>query len=203
MRGDLAGVPADLRFTELYEEHFPQLVVFFGRRRLDPELSRDLAQETMIRVLKGLAEFRGEVSERSWILKIATNVWYNWLRDHRGTQKRGAEERSLEEHYEHREPPAAGALWQPPAPDPATRLSRAEERARMYAHLDELSALQRRCLLLWLEGRSYREIAATVGTSMQTVRPTLHKAKTRLRRLLAPGSGLREARHPRHGREDR
>ena len=202
--GAISAVPVpENRFTELFAEHYPRLVAFFGRRRRDPELSRDLAQETMLRVLGGLGRFRGEVPIQSWILRIATNVWRSWLRDHLRTQKRGAEERSLEDAYERREPPEAGALWPQPVGDPETRLAEAEERTRMYARLDQLSALQRRCLTMWLDGMSYQEIATAVGTSMQTVRPTLHKAKLRLRSLLAVDPALPGSPPEGHGQERR
>lgn len=182
-RGTTAG-SLDRRFTELFAEHYPRLVVFFGRRGADAELSRDLAQETMIRVFKGLGGFRGEVSSRSWVLRIATNVWCNWQRD-RWARKRRAIEGSLDEVYEEREPAEANSLWPRRVHDPERRLAAAEERGRVYAGLVELSPLQRRCLSLWLDGLSYQEIADAVGTSLQTVRPTLHKAKARLRSLLA------------------
>lgn len=198
-----ADAPLDRRFTELFDEHYPRLVVFFGRRHVDAELSRDLAQETMIRVLNGLAGFRGEVPARSWILRIATDVWRNWLRDHRWTQKRSAVEDSLETAYEEREPAETSALWPRPADDPEGRLAEAEERTTVYARIDELSALQRRCLSLWLDGMSYQEIAETVGTSLQTVRPTLHKAKSRLRALLTAGPGLDPPRPEDRERDDR
>jgi len=187
-RAEASTGSLDRRFTALFEEHYPRLVVFFGRRRADAELSRDLAQETMVRVLNGLAGFRGQIPVRSWILRIAINVWRNWLRDHRWTQKRRAVEDSLEDAYGEGEPAETSGLWPRPADDPERRLAEAEEWTRVHAHIDELSALQRRCLALWLDGMSYREIAETVGTSLQTVRPTLHKAKSRLRALLAAES---------------
>ena len=61
-----------------------------------------------------------------------------------------------------------------------------EQRRQLHASVDQLSPLQRRCVALWLEGWKYREIADEVGVSLQMVRATLFKAKTRLRHLAEP-----------------
>ena len=178
----------DLWFTDLFQEHYPHLVVFFGRRGGDPELARDLAQETMIRVYRGLADYEWRGPLRTWILTIATNVWRNWLRDRHGTLKRGVVERSLDELRDAGELAAEAGVWTTSIDDPEAKLTVTLDRRRLRERLGDLSQLQRRCLVLWLEGWKYREIADEVGVSLQTVRATLHKAKARLRRLLAPGS---------------
>lgn len=47
----------------------------------DKMLAEDLAQETVIRSMKFLKTFRGDSSLRSWMYKIAKNIWFSYIRD--------------------------------------------------------------------------------------------------------------------------
>jgi RNA polymerase sigma-70 factor (ECF subfamily) len=57
------------------------LVGFLARRTGDPVLAQDLAQETLVHVLRGLPRFRGAAALRTWARRIALNVWRDHLRD--------------------------------------------------------------------------------------------------------------------------
>ncbi len=175
----------DALFDQLYSEHYPELVVFFGRRGLDPETSRDLAQKAMLRIYRGLEGFKGESSHRTWILRIAANTWKNWVRDHRLTSKRGVREGSLEEALEQGREIAEGqGFWPSQSNDPERQAVEKQARERILLRVPDLPKRQRQCLVRWLEGRSYREIVDELGVSIQTVRASLHKAKARLEREL-------------------
>jgi len=175
--------PADLDevFDRLYAEHYRGLVSFFGCRGLDPEVSRDLSQETMLRAYRGLGAFEGRSSPRTWILKIALHTWKNWIRDQRGTSKRGGWEHSLDEARESGfEVAEEYGLWPQTRSDPERRAVERQARELVRSRIPDLSYRQRTCLLLWLEGRTYEEITAALGVSIQTVRASLSKAKARL-----------------------
>ena len=176
-------------FDQLFTESYPSLVAFFGRRGLDPELSRDLAQETMMRVWDGLASFEGRSEPRTWIRTIAANLWKNWNRD-RKTAKRDHRESSLDA--------AAGEdgfavgeerrLWRRPASDPEREALEKQGRDRIHASLPDLPDRQRECVGLWLDGRTYQEIADHLGVSLQTVRSSVSRGRARLEELLRGGA---------------
>src|SRR3972149_2578394 len=46
----------------------------------DATLAEDLAQETMVHVLRGLSRFEGKANLRTWAQRIALNVWHDHLR---------------------------------------------------------------------------------------------------------------------------
>src|SRR5437016_1468173 len=52
----------------------------------DADDAEDAAQETFLRVLRGLARFRGDASFRTWLFRIAVNLCLNWKRDRRPTE---------------------------------------------------------------------------------------------------------------------
>lgn len=172
-------------FGQLFREIYPALVAFFGRRGVDPELSRDLAQDTMMRAWTSLDGFEGRSQPKVWIMTIAVNVWRNWIRD-RKTAKRDHRESSLdavggEDGFavgeEHR-------LWRRPASDPEREAVENQERDRIRASLFVLPTRQRECLDLWLDGWTYQEIADRLEISLQTVRSSVSRGRERLEEVL-------------------
>jgi len=185
-----AGAPADTQnidslFDQIYTDNYATLVAFFGRRGLDPETSRDMAQKTMLRAYRGLGGFEGRASTRGWILRIATHVWCNWIRDHRGTLKRGPGESSLEEaHEQGLEIAEEQGFWPRQGQDPERLAVEKQAQERIRERISGLSSRQQECILKWLEGWSYQEMADEQGVSIQTIRGSLHKAKSRIAREL-------------------
>src|SRR5260370_41398642 len=79
---------ADLRAFEELVTHFEHPVYSLCFRLLgDAEEARDAAQETFLKVYKGLSGFRGEAGLKTWIYRIALNQAMNqkrwWRRRHR------------------------------------------------------------------------------------------------------------------------
>src|SRR5215469_907898 len=79
---------ADLRAFEELVSHFERPVYSLCFRLLgDAEEARDAAQETFLKVYKGLAKFRAESGLKTWIYRIAVNQAMNqqrwWRRRHR------------------------------------------------------------------------------------------------------------------------
>ncbi len=186
-------------FRRLFNHYYRPLLVFFTRRGLSAEESQDLTQETFLRVYRGMARFRGDSSFEGWLFQIAANVWRNHLR-HRSATKRSGMETPLEEI---RRPEERGASHQGESlaeeRDRAVDLALATEekqpiedvlsmeRTRLLREaLEELPPKMRRCVEHRLaQGLKYREIAAVMGTSIQTVKAQLSRARVRLREKLA------------------
>jgi RNA polymerase sigma-70 factor (ECF subfamily) len=75
-------------FGDVYDEYHRQVLQFFARQTLDPEVAFDLMAETFAEVLAGLQGFRGhsEGEGRKWMWTIARHQLYRW-------RERGAVER--------------------------------------------------------------------------------------------------------------
>ncbi|MEW6230598.1 MAG: RNA polymerase sigma factor, partial [Bacillota bacterium] len=69
----------------LLEDHRPFLFNFLCQLTSDRELAADLAQEVLLRAWQRFGTFRGEASLRTWLARIALNV-YRTAR--RGQQRR-------------------------------------------------------------------------------------------------------------------
>ncbi|MEL7059368.1 MAG: RNA polymerase sigma factor [Acidobacteriota bacterium] len=170
-------------FSYLFREHYRALFAFFRRRGHQAESARDLVQDTMVRAYRSLDAYDFRRPIRRWIFTVAVNVDRNWHRDRRQAQKRAGREVEMPEE-DRLEQPAVGP-WRSADENPEHRSLALERQRRLGTGVDRLGEAQRAVLIRWLQGWKYREIAEDLEISLQTVRSTLHRAKARLREILA------------------
>lgn len=173
------SAPAGEDFRQLFERYYRPVVHFFVRRGFSKEESRDLAQETFLRIHRGLSGFRGEASEVTWLFRIARNIEANTLRDRDALKRRAEQEISLDAMDDPGE-----FLTTMIEPSPEDRLLGEETRKKIRVAVQALPKQMRRCLVLRLEDLKYREIAEVLGISLQAVRSHLWQARRRLAGLL-------------------
>ncbi len=163
------------------------------------EDAADLAQDTFVRALRGIASFRGDSSFATWLHRIAVNLFLN--RQESLETRRRRTQASLCTSGPDCEDGAVIDVADP-AMDPAERAANEEEGARALKALDELSTERRIVVVLCdLEGRSYEEIAQMLGIPVGTVRSRLFRAREDLRQKLGGGSmGVDEEVRAREGK---
>ena len=127
----------------------------------------DLVQEILIAIWRALPAFRGEASERTFILRIAHNRSVSF----------SIRLRSFERLPE-------GDAIADPNPTPDAELQSAELRERLQAAIRKLPAAQREAVMLQLEGMSRKEIAAIQGTTENNVGVRLTRASHALHALI-------------------
>lgn len=173
-------------FRELFDRHYRRVFRFFRRWGFDAEEADDLAQETFLKAYAGLAEFRGDASESTWLFTIAANCLRNELRK-RGTLKRAAVEVSRDELSEaERAEPSVFTRTGHGREAPLERLLRKEQYLALDAAIADLPPKMGRCARLRLEqGLALREIAALLQLSPETVKAHLFQARRRLKRQVA------------------
>ena len=130
----------------------------------DQDLAADATQETALRFLRQLANFRGESQLQTWSLGIALNV----VRE----QKRKRSPELLD-----RDPELAAERS-----SVGSRLEDAEEQNQMRAMLDTLPDRQREALTLrFFEELSVEQTATVMNCAAGTVKATVHQALRALR----------------------
>lgn len=164
-------------FQSLYRRHYGRLRRFFRTVfRVSDEDADDLTQDTFLRFYRAIDEYRGD-AEWAFLESIARNVAFNRVRSQR-TQKRGSEKtESLD---------APGLTYEPAAPlvDPIQTMIETERRQQVEKAIEELPALQKRCLKLQLQGFSYDEIAGLLRISNDAVKSRIRDARRALRQKL-------------------
>lgn len=166
------------RFEALLRQH--QRIVFkiaatYARTTQDRD---DLAQEIATQLWRSFPRFDARRARFStWLYRVALNVAISSLRtDGRDARGRGE---SLED--------APAEVLADPGDPHDVQIERAQHAAALRAFLGKLDPLNRALVLLYLEGRSYAEIADVLGISETNVATKLNRVRQRLRSGIADG----------------
>ena len=176
----------DEDFEKFFKKYYPAMLRFFARRGVAEGERDDLAQETFLRVHRHLDSYSGQGRLEGWLFKIASNLHLNTLRD-RAAFKRGREE-SLENHWERlaNTAPAQDFQGNPTDGDPLDNVLTAENFALLSEELLTLPHQMRRCFTMRVHQElKYREIAALLSISTETVKAHIYQARRRLQRSFA------------------
>lgn len=163
---------------ELFRRYHRPVVSFFLRKGFSLEESRDLAQDTFLRVFNKWDSFRGESSVETWIFQIATNLYKNRLRSLQ-TRKRDAQETTLDDGE-------GGVEVGDEKKDPLQDVLKEEGIRLLRDALEDLPPQMRQAVFLRVDGDlKYREIADVMHVSIETVKAHLYQARQQLRDRLA------------------
>jgi RNA polymerase sigma factor (sigma-70 family) len=126
----------------------------------DEEDRKDLFQEIVLQTWKALPSFRGDAALSTWMYRIALNTAITHLKKERRLQIRNVE-------FSDWEVPDLGS------PDE-------ELHQELYRAIDGLDKLEKSVILLYLENKSYEEIAEILGMSKSNVGVRINRIKSKL-----------------------
>jgi RNA polymerase sigma-70 factor (ECF subfamily) len=159
--------------AQLYERYSGPVFGYLLRLSGDRSLADELTGETFYRAMLALDGFRGEASVKTWLLRIARNLYLR-------RAERGRRTTSLEALQE------GGASVPDPQPDPETALLGRERSRAIQRALLSLSEGDRSILLLRAqENMPGKEIAQVLGISVSAVKVRLYRARRRLAAALS------------------
>lgn len=126
------------------------------------EDEQDLYQEVVYQLWKCFGSFRNESKISTWMYRIALNTAIAYL----NKEKKKGNQVPIDE----------GLLNKPDTPDTLM-----EERSEaLFAHIKQLSEIEKGIILLYLEGKTYDEIATITGFSPTNVGTRLGRIKQKL-----------------------
>lgn len=165
-------------FPKIYEKYYGLVLHFFHQRKYATEDARDMTQETFIRVLKGLRQFRGDASPRNWIMKIAANLFINEIKKKNSVNSGNTSVVGLE-HME--DIPTANS-----SPERIVHeMEEKERKKRLSTAMASLSPRMRHCISLRiLQQLKYTEIAVIMKAETNTIKSLLFQAKAKLKQML-------------------
>lgn len=134
----------------------------------DYALSDDLAQETFIKVYTNIRSFKGLSKFKTWLLRIAYNEFYSYMRKMR-------EERE-EEGYN--------------VPDELTRDEEANDaRMDVYTAMRVLTEAERTVItLFFIQDMPIKKIEEITGMPEGTIKSHISRGKTKMAQVLKPKS---------------
>jgi RNA polymerase sigma-70 factor, ECF subfamily len=166
-RGDL------LAFEELYRAHAGRLYGLTCRMLGNPADAEDLLQEVFLAAHRKLETFRGESALGTWLYRLATNLCLDYIRSRAGRASQVTD--ALDD-----DPAMPGAGGRGLAEQTVTKM----DLERALARLPE--GCRAAFVLHDVEGLEHREVAEILGIAEGTSKSQVHKARLRLRALLAP-----------------
>jgi RNA polymerase sigma-70 factor (ECF subfamily) len=170
----------------LLERHQPQVYRFGMKMCRDPEDAKDVLQDTLLAMARGVRDFRGASSISTWLYTIARSFC---LKKRRRSKFAPAEERSLDTDAALE----AGRLAAP-GQDPAETLAGKQVEEALERAIAALDPTYREVLLLRdVEGLTAPEVAEIVGASVQAVKSRLHRARLSVRERVGPLLGVEPA----------
>jgi RNA polymerase sigma-70 factor (ECF subfamily) len=170
-------------YRELVERVEKPLINFLLRYVGERHVAEDLFQETFVRVVRSIGEFRPDASLSTWIYTIARNLALDHLksrRRHRETPLDAAASEDGGRVIYFRDVLRAGEGLEPGA-----RAESTEDERRVSEALGKLSPAKREALILRVyAGLSYADVARVVDAPVGTVKFRIHEAVRDLGALL-------------------
>jgi RNA polymerase sigma-70 factor (ECF subfamily) len=168
---------------KLLERHQAQVYRFGMKMCRDPEDAKDVLQDTLLAMARGVRDFRGASSISTWLYTIARSFC---IKKRRKSKFAPDEEHSLDTEMG---PEAARLADSAKSPDDALT-GRQVEHALDQA-IGALDPMYREVLLLRdVEGLTAPEVAEVLGISSQAVKSRLHRARLSVRTHVAPLLGI-------------
>jgi RNA polymerase sigma-70 factor (ECF subfamily) len=163
----------------LYDEHGGRALAVAHRILKDRTEAEDIVQETFLELWRRAATYdHDRAGAAAWIVTIARSRAIDRLR----ATTRATRAVSV---VAGTSAAASGAALPPPALSPSDAAERTGERIRIDRALAALPAEQRKTIeLAYYEGLSQREIAATTGNPLGTVKMRVRLAMSKLAALL-------------------
>ena len=147
-------------FLSLVEQHKQIIYKVCFMYASDDETVNDLFQEVTLNLWKSLPRFRGDSKATTWVYRIAVNTCISWLRV------------------------SGKRIKTVPLTFSMTELLSDEQEKEnlreLYAMINRLGKLERALILLWLEERSYEEIAEILDISVSNVGVRINRIKAKL-----------------------
>jgi len=151
-------------FLELIYRHqsiIHKICFVYCNNRADRE---DLQQEIILQLWKSLPSFRENAAFSTWMYRVALNTAINQTR-------------------------RPGLLFDtsssPDIPyDPSKFYDLSEEILILYRAISQLRKVEKAIILLWLEEKTYEEIAESIGISVKNVSVKLVRIRTRLAEII-------------------
>ncbi len=177
----LAGTEAamtEAEFEVLVTEHQRAVYRVLYVMIRDHDEAATITQECFLRAYQARDSYRGEASARTWLVRIATNLAIDHIRNRRWQFWR----RLLR--------PRDGLPPRPaPTPSPERQLLAREEIENVWAAVNSMPARQRSVFVLrYAEDMSLEDIASTLDMEVGTVKSHLARAIASLRKRLGEKS---------------
>lgn len=165
-RGDMQA------FEELFRLHRRLVYGLCLRMTQDVAEAEDVTQEVFVLLFRKIGGFRGEASFTTWLHRLTVNQVLMRFRKNKSRREDALEEEEIRPHDSVR----------PVSP----KASQLIDRITLESAIAKLPPGYRAAFILHdVEGYEHEEVARLLGCAVGTSKSQLHKARTKLRKILA------------------
>lgn len=169
-------------FETLVDRYSGDIYALLYRLTQNPDEAADLTQDTFIRVVRSIKNFRGDSELKTWLFRIAINESRNrfrwWKRRRRDLTI------SIDMTVGDSNTPLSDMLADNSVSPEDQALRREREYAIHKALADIPETFREAVVLRDIEGLSYDETASALGISLGTVKSRISRGRDELRRRL-------------------
>lgn len=159
-------------FEELFRLHRRLVYGLCLRMTQDVAEAEDVTQEVFVLLFRKIGGFRGEASFTTWLHRLTVNQVLMRFRKNKSRREDALEEEELRPHESVR--------------STSPKASQLIDRVALDAAIARLPPGYRAAFILHdVEGYEHEEVARILGCAVGTSKSQLHKARTKLRKLLA------------------
>jgi RNA polymerase sigma factor (sigma-70 family) len=180
MRMSGAGSGDAAEFERLLRPHVPALYRSAYRWTGAVDRAEDLVQQLLVRLFPRLAELRALEQVRPWALRVMYRIFVDELRRTRASPVQFGADAADE---------GAGVqdeAWLDPGPEPADLVEQQLTQERLLRAWEQLGEEHRAVLSMHdIEDYTLPELAQIMDVPLGTLKSRLHRARARLRALLA------------------
>jgi RNA polymerase sigma factor, sigma-70 family len=163
-----------VQLMERYGDEILRIAYLYVR---DRQRAEDVFQEVFLKAYKSYARFKGDSSEKTWLIRIAINTCKDMLRS---------------PWYRKVIPFRHAPDGRSPDLDPAELIIETEEQRQLFLAVLNLDVVFKDVIILYYyEQLGTAEIARLLGIAEGTVRSRLHRARAQLKLVLTQGGECR------------
>ena len=150
----------------IYDQYFQEIYYFVLSLSRNKQIAEEITQETFLKALKNINQFRGECNINVWLCQIAKNNYFTYLDKHKRLQTEEVCVKANEIDIE-------------------KKLIDKAESLRIHKLLHNLDDPYKEVFMLRVFGElSFNHISQIFGKTESWARVTFHRARNRLQDLL-------------------
>lgn len=153
-------------FTRMINEYRGMIFKVCTIYSTDKESSKDLFQEIVLQLWKSFPSFKKESKESTWIYRVALNT-------------------AITNFRKEIKKPGFSPLDEDQFQIPDISSNEGELLDRLMNAINHLTGVEKAIALLYLEDKSYDEMASVLGMSNSNIGVRLHRIKNKLNELLS------------------
>lgn len=155
---------AEQQFSVLIKRYSPLINRICFSYSDNAEDMKDLRQDVYINIWKGLASFRKESSEMTWIYRVVLNTCVSTIRKKKRRVTLSSFDSILTD-----------------VPNDEEYDSYKDSVEQLHFAISTLTPLEKAIITMWLDERSYEEIAAVCGLNRNTLAVKINRIKTKIK----------------------